>query len=239
MWRPIASLALAGCIVLAVPAVAAPPAASPTLLHLSQTARRVVPRDRIAIEMRTEATGVDPRLVQAEVNRRMKAALGKAKSTPSVKAATGSYNTYRFTPTGPDGKPKPPDQWRTEQGLSLTGQNFPAALILAGVLQADGLVITGMRFDVAPATLRAQQAALTKEALSAIMARAGRVAAALGLKVDRIVNLTVGNAQEQGRSPYPMMMARAARAGPPPAVAPGESTVAVTVQAEIALTPKP
>ncbi|MGH6980721.1 MAG: SIMPL domain-containing protein, partial [Stellaceae bacterium] len=139
----------------------ADPISAPTILHLDQTAERIVPRDRLTVDLRAEATGADPRAVQAEVNRRMTAALARIKAVNTVEAASGNYSTYPFTPAGPDGKPKPPAQWRTTQEVTLVSRDFPAALALAGQLQADGLLIGDMRFDIAPETLRAQQQVLT------------------------------------------------------------------------------
>ena len=189
--------------------------------------------------LRAEATGADPRMVQAEINRRMAAALAATKPVAAVKAASGNYQTYQVTPTGPDGKPKPPAQWHTVQDLILVSRDFGAALALAGQLQAGGMLIGEMHFDVAPETLRAQQQALTDEALTAMTARAGQIAATLGLTVARIQTLNVGNAMQPGGGPRPLVMARAAPApAPPPAVAAGDTTIAVTVNAEIALTPK-
>lgn len=223
-------------IALSSPVLAADPA--PTVLHLDQTAEHTVTRDRLTIELRAEATGTDPSRVQAEINRRMAAVLAKVKAVAAVKAASGNYQTYQTTPAGPDGKPKLPAQWHTVQELSLTSRDFPAVLDLAGRLQADGLLIGDMRFDVAPETLRAQQRALTDEALTELTARASQIAKTLGLRVQQIQNLRVGNATQPG-GPRPLMMARAIPgASPPPAVEAGDTTISVAVEADIALAPK-
>jgi len=131
--------ALAIMSLVSVPAFADP---APTVLHLDQTAELTVPRDELSVEIRAEATGANPGQVQAEVNRRMAAALAKVKAVAAVKAASGNYQTYQITPTGPDGKPKPP-QWHTVQNLALTSRDFTAALDLTGRLQADGLTVSG------------------------------------------------------------------------------------------------
>ena len=57
----------------ACPASAAPPqpAGKPTVLHLSQTAERQLPRDLLHVEMRAENAAGDPQLVQAAINRVM------------------------------------------------------------------------------------------------------------------------------------------------------------------------
>ncbi|HEX4113605.1 MAG TPA: SIMPL domain-containing protein [Stellaceae bacterium] len=239
--RSAASLLLVALALGAAPALADQPDArtpSATILHLSQVAAHTVARDRLTIELRTEASGADPRLVQAEVNRRMTAALGKARSVAAVKAATGAYDTYQTAPPGPEGQPKPPAQWHAMQTLSLTGRDFGAALALAGKLQADGLLVSNMHFDVAPETVRGQERVLTDEALNALTARAGQIATTLGLTVARIATLTVGNAMQPGGAPRPLMMARTAGASTSaPVAAAGDTVISVSVDADIALIP--
>lgn len=232
-----AAVAILGILALPPPAMAAEAEQNSTILHLDQTAERTVPRDRMSVDLRAEATGADPAAVQAAVNRLMAAALAKVKTVTAVKGSSGNYQTVNVTPTGPNGKPLPP-RWRAIQDLNLASRDFTAALDLAGQLQAGGLVIDDMRFDVAPETLRAAQRALTDEALKALTARAGEIAAALGLRVARIQNLHVGNASQPGGGPHPLLMSRVAgAAAPPPVVAAGDSTIAVAVNADIELAP--
>jgi predicted secreted protein len=225
-------------LAVAVPAAAAEPEPSPTVLQLNQTAERMVPRDRLTINMRVEVAGTDRVRVQAELNRRMSAALDKVKVVRTVEVASGNYQTEERTPPGSGEKPLPPP-WHAFQDLILIGRDFAALLNLAGQLQADGLTIGDMNFDVAPETLRAAQRSLTDDALSALTARAREIAETLRLKVARIVTLRVGNAtQPLGVRPM-MMQARALEAtAPPPAAAAGNGTIALTVDAEIALVPE-
>lgn len=234
----IGGLAVAAILAVAVPAQAAEPGPSPTLLQLNETAERMVPRDRLTIAMRVEVSGTDRVRVQAELNRRMSTALAKVKTVETVAAASGNYQTDERT-SGSDGKPVPP-QWHAVQDLFLIGRNFGTLLNLAAELQADGLTIADMNFDVAPESLRAAQRSLTDDALNALTARAGEIAATLRLKVARIVNLRVGNAMQPPPGLRPVMMeARAfAAAMPPPAVAAGNGTVTLTVDADIALVPE-
>ncbi len=228
------ALGLAAALACAAPALADP---APTILHLDQTAERTAPRDELTVELRAEATGADPGRVQAEVNRRMAAALAEVKAVAAVKPASGNYQTYQITPTGPDGKPQPA-QWHAMQDLMLTSRDFAAALDLTGRLQAGGLAVGGMRFDIARETLQAAQRTLTDEALNALTERTSQIAATLRLKVARIENLRVGNVSRPGGGPRPMMMARAAGgAAPPPAAEAGDTTISLTVSADIALTP--
>jgi predicted secreted protein len=209
------------------------------MLHLTERAERAVGRDEIHVQLRVEAANLDPRTAQAEVNRLMAAALAKAKSAPAVKVETGGYDTYQFTPEGPDGKPKPPPQWRASESLELSGRDSDAVLAVAGALQGDGLILSGLRFDVSADTVRGLQDALTDEALARLRGRAAKIASAMGMRVAAYRSLNVGNAGEQGvpPRPVPMMAMRAGAAMPPPAAEAGETAISLTVSAEIELAP--
>lgn len=215
-----------------------------TVLHLTQRAERLVPRDEVHAGLRVEVTGANPRLVQGEVNKRMNAAVEKAKRVAGVKVETTGYSVYQISPPLPAGTPPNPKntQWRAEQSLDLRGKDFTAVLGLAGDLQNDGMLMSDLRFDLATDTARALQDSLTGEALAAMQDRAKRIADGMGMHVDRFRALTVGNVQGQD-APQPRMMALAAgrEAAPsavnPPASAPGEATVWLIVNAEVALAP--
>ena len=69
-----------------------------TVLHLSQTAERSVIRDLLRIELRVEETGADARSVQTAINRRMAAALDRARQVQGVRVETGSYNVGEERP---------------------------------------------------------------------------------------------------------------------------------------------
>lgn len=216
------------------PAFAEPvqPAASPTVLHLTQPAERRLPRDLLRVELRAERTAADPRAVQAMVNTAMANALTEARRVAEIDIATGSYTVYREAPakTGPA-------QWSGLELLSLTGADPGILLDLAGRLQAQGLVMANLVYEVSPKTLRETEDALTAEALAALQHRAAAIAGQLHLTVTGYRDLTVGNAQAEGGGPRPLMAARAEAAMPPPAAAPGEATVRVTVNADIVLGP--
>src|SRR2546428_196602 len=62
-----------------------------TILHLSESAQRVLRQDRLTIQMRAEITGPDATKVQAEINRRMTAALERARAAPSVRTDARGY----------------------------------------------------------------------------------------------------------------------------------------------------
>jgi predicted secreted protein len=210
-----------------------------TVLHLVASAERLMRRDRLTATLRAEAVGPDARRVQADVNKKMAAALERARAVRSVRAATRGYSVYEERPANNAG----PSRWRGSQSLELVGQEAGDLLQLAGELQSDGLVMGGLSFDIAPDTLRGAEDELTGEALKRLRQRAERVAADLDMTVLRIRDMRVGNA-DAGRTGPILMRAMAAAAppggaapAPPPAAEAGETPVQVTVEADVVLAP--
>jgi uncharacterized protein len=196
-----------------------------TVLHLSQTAERSVLRDQLRVELRVEEAGGEPLAVQSAINRRMAAALDRARQAQGVRVETGSYGVGEERPQGG------PARWRGSQSLILTSRAADAALKLAGALQSDGLLMSSIGYDASPETLRGAEEDLTAEALAALDRRAGSIAALMHLGLLRYRDLRIGNAETGGR-PGPRF---AAMPAPPPVAEPGEATVRVTIEAEALL----
>src|SRR5512146_1834058 len=97
--------------VAAAPAAAqtAPAAANTTVLHLSETAQREVPRDRLRVELAAQAVDANASKVQAEINRRMAAALARIKSAQGIAVETQGYSVY------PERSDKGPTRWHGGQ----------------------------------------------------------------------------------------------------------------------------
>ena len=199
-----------------------------TVLHLSQTAERTLARDLLRVELRVEETGSDPRAVQSAINRRMTAALDRARQAEAVRVETGSYHV---------GEERPPNRaatWRGSQSLILKSKNADATLKLVGALQSDGLSTASLGYEVSPETVRSAQDDLTAEALAALDRRAASIAEVTHLAVLRYRDLRVGNAETEGR-PVPRFGGAAMAAGAPPVAEPGEAVVRVNVEAELLL----
>jgi predicted secreted protein len=207
---------------LALAQASEPPA---TVLHLSQTAERKVMRDLLRVELRAEQTGADPLALQEAVNRRMTAALGRARQVQGVAVETGSYAVDEEQPQNA------PSRWRASQSLILTGNAADALLKLAGALQSDGLLMSSMTYEVSPEAIRGAEEDLTAEALAALAQRASSIADHVHLSVLRYRDLRVGNA-ETGSQPMPRfaMMAKAT-----PVAEPGEAVIRLTVSADVLL----
>jgi predicted secreted protein len=203
-----------------------------TKLRLVETAQRTVRQDRLRAMLRAEVTGPDARRVQAEINRRMAAALDRAKANGSIRVETGSYSLYE------ERQPNAGATWRGQQSLALIGTEFNDVLALAGELQQGGLVFSGMQFELRPETARVYEDEMTSEAIKRLRERGDKVAAGMGLKVIRVRELSVGNVMgDQPRPPVRMRMeATMAQAAPPVAEA-GDQIIQISVQAEIVLGP--
>lgn len=203
-----------------------------TEIHLAQQATRQMAPDQLRAELRFEGEGANARQLQADINRRMQAALAKAKAHSEITAETGGYSVNR------DFSSKDRSAWHASQSLILTARDFSGLLDLVGELQGDGMLVSAMEFFLARETLLSAQSALTAAALEALRTRADEVAADLHMKVDHFEDITVGNAAAN-TNPVPMMRMNSALAAPvpPPVAQPGVATVSLTVSADIVLAP--
>lgn len=193
-----------------------------TEIHLNQQAQKIMGRDRIRVDLRIEVRGSNGKQIQDEVNKKMAAAIASVHRFPSVVAETGSYSVFR------EPESKSPDTWHASQSLLLTSEDFELVLALVGDLQNSGLLMSNMRFFLAPDTMKAAQSDLTAQALTELRERANEIAEDLGMTIDHYKSITIGNAFEMNDGGN-RMMATAAQAG--------ELTVMLGVQADVILTP--
>lgn len=212
-------------------ALAASQPAAGTVVSFSANAEQRLIRDRFVAELAIEATNSDAARLQGEINRRMTAALARAKAVAGITATTGGYSVYQERPQNA------PDRWHGRQSLRLAAKDQAALLALVGTLQGNGLALTALDATASREAAQAVEDRLTDEALRRVKERAAKVAAALGLGVVRIRSLRIGNVAPP---PLPlramgMGIAMAAQSVPPPAFAPEEATVNVTVEAEVEL----
>jgi uncharacterized protein len=208
-----------------------------TLLHVSEPAQRLVPRDQLRAVLRVEAVDADAAKLQADIDRRLAAALARAKSVTSLRVETSGYSVY--PESGPSVVSKArSNQWRGSAGLSLISQDPAPLLALVGELQKERLVLSSLAYELTPAAARAVEGELTDEALSRLKERAAKIAATLGMSVERVRDLHVGNVT--GTQPGPRIFAEkmVTASSPPPVAEPGEATVTVTVDADVVLMPK-
>jgi len=94
-----------------------------------------------------------------------------------------------------------------------------------------------LAYDVAPDTEHAVEDELTTEALQRLKDRVAHIAKDMGLFLRNVRNLRVGNVTGN-TPPRPLLMramTAAAPAAPPPAAEPGDTTLQVTVDADVVL----
>ena len=207
-----------------------------TVLHLNETATRNVQQDRLTIEMRADVSGLDAEHVQTAINRRMAAALERAKAVSAVRTESRGYWVQQERPQNA------PSRWRGVETVALIGTDTAAVLKLAGALQQSGLVMSSLSYDVAPDTAKAIEDDLTTAALQRLKGRVDHIAQDMGLVVRNYKTLRVGNVTGNAPPPRPLMMravSAAPAAAPPPAAEPGETTLGVAVDADVVLSRNP
>ncbi|MBI1776187.1 MAG: SIMPL domain-containing protein [Proteobacteria bacterium] len=204
------------------------------VLRLSESAVRQVTQDRLRASLRVEVGGADARSVQGQVNAKMAAALEKAKAVAGLRVETAGYYVYE------DRTLRRGQRWWGNQGLTLIGSDAAALLALAGQLQDDGLVMGGLAYELAPETRRRIEGELIPEAIQKLREKAETTAHALGLTHLRFREVRLGDVAAPRLQPLGLATVMAAdRTQPmaPPAAEPGETPVAVQVEAEVQLRP--
>jgi predicted secreted protein len=211
---------------------AADPATPPVpAVAVTASASMSVANDRMQAWLRAEVDNVDPARAAADVNGRIGKAIARAKGTAGVEVKTSGYSSYQVTDKANV------TRWRVQQSVSLESSDFAALAALLTRLQAeDGLLMSGMSFDVSRDARRKAEDALTQEAIKLWQARAQSASKALGFDAWRVGRVSVQSGEPPMR-PQPMMrMAAAAGAGAPPVNAEGGNTdITVTVTGDAVL----
>jgi predicted secreted protein len=193
-------------------------------------ATREVPNDWVMATLGVDEEGNDVAALAVQVNRRMGEALALAKEAEEIDVSSGAYQTYPVY----DRDRAKIARWRAQQDLVIEGPSVDGLTGLVGRLQAQGLVLRGIAFSVAPETRERLEEELIVEALSAFRQRAGLVARGIGRRGWNLMNLSIG----QQSPPGPFLqrgraMALEAAAEVPPALESGKSTLRVSVDATI------
>ena len=214
----------------ALPAVAAellPPPKDQVSFRV-ETAREV-PNDWLGATLGVDEEGNDAAALAGRVNRRMAEALELAKENEEIRVASGAYQTQ---PVYDRSKIV---RWRASQDLVIEGADVDAITELVGKLQAQGLLLRGIAFSVAPETKKRIEDEMIVETLSAFRERAGLIARGLGRRGWNLMSLSI--AEPGVPMPYlqrsqPMAM-EAADAAVPPALESGRSTLRVSIDATV------
>ena len=187
-------------------------------------ATREVPNDWATATLGVDEEGSDAAALAARVNRRMAEALGLAKQESELQVSSGAYQTQPVYDRNKIAR------WRASQDLIVEGANVDKLTALVGRLQAQGLLLRGVAFSVAPETRKRIEDELIGEALAAFRERAGLIARGLGRRGWNLMSLAIG---ESGM-PMPYLQGAAMRmeasdAAVAPAFESGRSTLRVEV----------
>ncbi|UMZ12974.1 SIMPL domain-containing protein [Pseudomonas sp. MPFS] len=197
-------------LALGVASLASLPAQAADELHYNQVSLRAeasqeVARDLMIVTLYSESQNADPAKLAAEISTTMNKALEQARQVKGITLSQGSRNSYPIY----DSKGQKITGWRERAELRLESADFAALSKLTGELLTN-LKMDGMDFAIAPATRKASEDALLKDAVQAFKARAQLATEALGGKGYKIVNLNLnadGYPQPYMRGP---MMIKAA-----------------------------
>lgn len=199
--------------------------------QLSASGSVEVQQDLLSISMSTTRDGIDAATVQNQLRQALETALAQARqaSEPGqMDVRTGNFSLYpRY---GKDGKM---NGWQGTTELVLEGRDFPRITSTAGKLQT--LTLANVSFALS----RTQRAKVEAEAqgiaIERFKVKAGEVARQFGLGSYTLREVSI-NANDQGYTPRPRMMAMSAKsemADAPVPVEAGKSTVMVTVNGSV------
>lgn len=194
----------------------------------------MVQPDELAADLTAEASAATPQDAQARVNAAITAALATARGTQGVTVATGPYSVWQVREPHPGQSAAPATVvWQASQVVTLRSADGGAMLALVGRLQAQGLAVQRLGWQVSDAASRRAGDEARRQALGALRGRAEAAAKLLGLHFEefRSVDLNPTNA------PGPMPRAMMAAAMPVPNAMAEAVLVSATVTAEAALAP--
>jgi predicted secreted protein len=204
-----------------------------TLLRLAETATVMVQPDELAADLAAEASAATPQDAQARVNAAITAALAMVRGTAGVTVATGRYSVWQVREPPHPGRTAAQPTWQASQGLMLHSADGSATLALVGRLQAQGLAVQRLGWQVSDAASHRARDEARRRALGGLRARAEAAAQLLGLRFEefRSVDLNPSSA------PGPMPRALMAAAMPGPSAVAEAVPESATVTAEAALAP--
>ena len=232
MYRRLTLLAL---IATATPSLARTGFAQPaqgvpeTTLHITETATITRAPDEVVATLRAEARAGTAAAAQDAVNRAIAAVVARARATAGVQVSTGAYWTGRVE----DNR-----SWQATQTVTLRGQDAPALLDLAGVLQGQGLAMQSLHWRLTADTARAARDEASRLAIESLQRRAGMVAGQLGLALVGLREVRI-DAPDQPDRPVVMATMRAASSsGAAPVSVAQDVAVSANVQAVAVLRPR-
>ena len=190
-----------------------------------------VQQDLLSIALNTTASGADANGVQAQLKQALDTALAQAKQAAlpgQMDVRTGNFSLYpRY------GKDSKINGWQGSAELVLEGRDFARITTTAGKIQT--LTLGNVSFSLS----REQRAKVEGDAqtlaIERFKAKAGEVAKGFGFASYTLREVSI-NANDQGYTPRPRVMAMQAKSDMAESSVPveaGKSTVQVTVSGSV------
>lgn len=210
------------------------PAAVPqNVVQLSADATVEVEQDWLELNLNTTRDGTDAAAVQNQLKQAMDAALQQVRALSQPGQLDVRTSSFNLSPQyNRDGRIT---GWQGTAGLVLEGRDF--ALIAAAAGKVQTLTMAGVQFSLS----REQRARAQNDAQALAIARfkgnAGDIAKGFGFSGYSLREVSV-NANDQGYSPRPRvlaMQAKGAVADAPVPMEAGKSAVVVTVSGSVQL----
>ncbi|MGV8804328.1 MAG: SIMPL domain-containing protein [Polaromonas sp.] len=199
--------------------------------QLSASGSVEVQQDLLLISMNTMRDGSDAATVQNQLRQALETALAQARQAAApgqMDVRTGNFSLYpRY---GKDGKI---NGWQGTTELVLEGRDFPRITSTAGKLQT--LTLANVSFALSREQRARVEAEAQGMAIERFKVKAGEVVKQFGLGSYTLREVSI-NANDQGYTPRPRMMAMSAKsemADAPIPVEAGKSTVMVTVSGSV------
>ncbi|GBR44029.1 hypothetical protein AA106556_0288 [Neokomagataea tanensis NBRC 106556] len=200
-----------------------------TTLNFSITNEVRAPATRLTAHLYARSENASPMGAQKALNVSIAAAMKAVSGQAGVDAKAGSYTIDDETPEHGH------TRWIARQDVTLSGEDAGRILELAGILQAQGLMLDGTDWSLDQASRDALLKKARLEALEKVRPQAEENAKALGLKLIRLHDVRI-NAGYEG-APRPMMAALSLRSAPmaPPQASREEQVVSATVEIQAEL----
>ena len=235
----LAALALATLLASATQAQTAVLAPPQNVLVLSAEASAEVAQDMLQITLQLVREGSDAAVVQSQLRQALDAALAdarKAQRPGQLDFRSGQFSVFPRYQQGP-GKPSI-SGWQGQAELVLEGRDVAAISQLAGRL--TGMNVVRVAFSLSKEARERATAEVSAEAIGRFGARASAMARQFGFAGYSLREVTVGGGEGPGMVVQQSLRSMATSSAAPEVqpVAPGKSTVSVTVSGSVQMSPR-
>lgn len=209
---------------------------------LSAQASAEVPQDMVTLSLVAIREGSDAATVQAQLRQALEAALAEARKAArpgQVDVRTGGFNLSPRYVNRPNAAPTI-SGWQGSAELVLEGRDIGAIGALAGKL--PGLAVQRVEPGLSKEARERAEADVAAQAIARFQQRAADYAKLFGFASYSLREVTVGSGEVATPAPMvfqrKLMAAAAPAAGEAQPLAPGQTTVSVSVNGSIQLSPR-